>query len=90
MGYRQVPWVGLIYVCLIIQMLLAMFSQYARKDFLVITGCCIGIYYMEFPEVVRRRSFRGLVALFVLSMAYDISWWIMNNDIQEDDSGGVE
>ena len=90
MGYRQVPWVGLIYVCLIIQMLLAMFSQYARKDFLVITGCCIGIYFMEFPEAVRRRSFRGLVLLFVLSMIYDISWEVMNNDIAEDDSGGVE
>ena len=48
------------------------------------------MFYMEFPETVRRRSFRNLVLLFVLSMIYDVAWELINNDIAEDDSGGVE
>ena len=81
LGYRQVPWVGIIYIALVIQMILSMLSQYARKDFLVITGCCIGFYWMEFPEAVRRSSFRKLVLLFLLSMVYDILWELINRDI---------
>ena len=47
---------------------------------------------MEFPETVRRRSFRGLVAIFVLSLAYDVLRFIMiNSDDQDDEeSGGLE
>lgn len=77
-------------MALVIQMILSMLSQYARKDFIVITGCVIGFYFMEYPENVRRQSFRQLVALFAISLFYDIVWLIVNRDLEEDDSGGVE
>ena len=75
---------------LVIQMILSMLSQYARKDFLVITGCCIGFYFMEYPETVRRRQFRAIVGLFAISLIYDVLWYLLNQDQEDDESGGVE
>ena len=45
---------------------------------------------MEFPESVRRRTFRQLVALFAVSLIYDLAWFAINRDVEEDESGGVE
>ena len=86
------PWNGVVFVAIFIQMVLAMLAQYARKDFLVITGCCCAWYYMEFPETVRRRSFRTLVGIFVLSLAYDVLRFILINsdDSDDEESGGLE
>ena len=44
---------------------------------------------MEFPESVRRWRFRQLVALIAVSLIYDIVWFIINRDA-EDDEGGLE
>ena len=90
MGYRQVPWTGVIYCGLVLQMMLSMLSQYARKDFIVMTACCLGFYFMEFPQTVRRRMFRGMVGLLAMSLIYDVVWYLINRDLEEDESGGVE
>ena len=71
-------------------MILSMLSQYARKDFIVITACCLAFYMMEFPDAVSRRTFRGIVGLFAVSLVYDVAWILINRDMEEDDSGGVE
>ena len=54
------------------------------------TACCLAYYFLEFPERVRRRTFRGIVGLFIVSMIYDIAWFFINRDQEEDESGGVE
>ena len=91
-GYRQVPWNGVVFVAIFIQMVLAMLAQYARKDFLVITACCCAWYHMEFPESARRRSFRTLVGIFVLSLAYDVARFMLINsdDSEDEETGGLE
>ena len=61
-------------------MILAMLSQYARKDQITITGCAIGFYFMEFPETLRRARFRQLVVLFIVSLIYDLIWWFIVDD----------
>ena len=70
-------------------MVLAMLSQYARKDQITITACAIGFYFMEFPESLRRARFRQLVGMFLVSLIYDLIWFFVVDD-QIDDEGGVE
>lgn len=88
-GYREVPWNSIVYGALIFQMMLAMLSQYARKDQITITACALGVYFMEFPESLRRWRFRQLVAMFVVSLIYDIVWFFIVDD-NADDEGGLE
>ena len=45
---------------------------------------------MFFPESLRRWRFRQLVALFGVCTIYDIVWFILNRDVEDDDSGGLE
>lgn len=85
------PWLGLTYFCLIVQIVLAMLTQFQRKDFITITVCALAIYYLSFPESVRRVQFRMLVLLIFVSMAQDVLWLMVNRDTEDDeDDGGVE
>ena len=68
-GYRSVPWLGLTYVILILQMLLSMLTQFQRKDFVTMTVCTVGFYFLFSPEFIQRRHFRALVGLAVFSLA---------------------
>lgn len=45
---------------------------------------------MEFPDGLRRWRFRQLVALFGVSLIYDIAWFFINQNSDEDDDGGLE
>lgn len=45
---------------------------------------------MEFPESTRRARFRQLVGLVIISLGYDLAWFFINRDVEEDDSGGLE
>ena len=71
-------------------MILSILSQYARKDQITITAAAIAFYFMEFPELIRRSRFRQLVALFGISLGYDIAWFLLNRDVDDEDSGGIE
>lgn len=71
-------------------MILSILSQYARKDQITITATAIAFYFMEFPELIRRSRFRQLVALFGISLGYDIAWFLLNRDVDDEDSGGIE
>lgn len=90
-GYRSVPWLGLTYFCIVIQMLLTMLVQIARKDFITMSVCTLGFLFLTFPEVIRRSHFRMLVVLAGLAMFQDTFWFILNRDSDDDEEdGGVE
>ena len=91
-GYRHVPWLGATYVILVLQMILSMLTQFHRKDFVTITVCCLGFFFLYCPECVRRSHFRMLVGLAIASIAQDATWFIFNRDMENDDEedGGVE
>ena len=85
------PWLGLTYVVLVLQMLLSMLTQFQRKDMITMTVCTLGFYFLFSPEYVRRRHFRGLVGLAIFSLAQDAAWFVMNRGIDNDEEdGGVE
>ena len=85
------PWLGVTYFCLVIQMILAMLTQFHRKDFITMTVCALGFYFLTYSETTRRSQFRMLVLLIVVSIAQDILWFVFNRDTEDDDDdGGVE
>ena len=91
MGYRSVPWLGVTYFFLVVQMILGMLTQFHRKDFVTMTVCTVAFFMLQFPEYVRRSQFRMLVLLIALSIGQDIFWFILNRDVEDDDDdGGVE
>ena len=69
MGYRQVPWLGVTYFFLVVQMILAMLTQFHRKDFITMTVCTLGFYFLSYSENVRRVQFRMLVLLIGVAVA---------------------
>ena len=90
-GYRDVPWLGLTYVMLLMQVVLAMLTQIHRKDQVTITVCALGFYMIEYAEITRRWQFRMLVALIFLSLVQDVLWFLLNRDVEDDDDdGGTE
>ena len=85
------PWLGVTYFFLIVQMLLAMLTQIHRKDFVTITVCAVGFYMLSYPQGVRRSQFRLLVLLIILSLGQDVFWLLLNDDINDDsEDGGLE
>ena len=89
--YRSVPWLGLTYVILILQMVLSMLTQFQRKDFVTMTVCTLGFYFLYSPEFIRRKHFRWLVGLAIFLLVQDSAWFVMNRGIDNDEEdGGVE
>ena len=91
-GYRYIPWLGISYVAVIVQMLLVFLTQYHRTDFVTLTACVMGFFCLHPPQNqnVRRRDFRFVVAFIFVSLVYDVAWFIINNDVEDDGDGGVE
>lgn len=90
LGYRHIPWLGLTYVVMAVQMVLSMLCMFHRKDQLTMTACCVGFYILQYPQDFRRASFRGLVLMIVISVIYDIIWFQLADDVADDSDGGVE
>ena len=53
-GYRSVPWHGLSYVVLTLQMILSMLTQMERKDGVTMTVCALGFLFLFSPEFIKR------------------------------------
>jgi hypothetical protein len=72
-------------------MILAMLTQFHRKDMVTMTVCTLGFYLLSFPDKVRRSQFRMLVLLIGVAICQDVFWFILNRDAEDDeDDGGVE
>ena len=72
-------------------MILAMLTQFHRKDFITMTVCALGFYFLTYPETTRRSQFRMLVLLIGVSILQDVLWFVFNRDTEDDDDdGGVE
>ena len=72
-------------------MILAMLTQFHRKDFITMTVCALGFYFLTYNESTRRSQFRMLVLLIACSIVQDVLWFVFNRDTEDDDDdGGVE
>jgi hypothetical protein len=89
-GYRFIPWLAVSYVAVCVQLFLSILTQYQRKDFMTVTACALALMLLTMPNIARRKEFRMVVLLIFVSIVYDVLWFMINNDVDDDDDGGVE
>lgn len=90
MGFTHVPWYTLTKYVLAIQTTLTCFSLFFRKDFLNLTVCTAAIYMLSNTNRIKKWTFRVLVFGIFLSLIYDLIWFLLFNDINNDlEDGGV-
>jgi hypothetical protein len=84
-----VPWYTCTKHMLLVQLVLTMLASYERPDFLTLTSVVLTIYCIENSDSMRRKFFRGLVGLIMVSLIYDLAWFSIN-DFESEEMGGVE
>lgn len=100
LGFEVIPWIKATYFVLYIQMVFCCLSMYYRADFVTATIVAIGFYLvdtlhkgLELTPQERKtfynrmeKRFEVLMFGIVVSMVYDIVWFIMNNYSTDDGS----
>ena len=64
---------------------LTMLSMMARPDFLSLVVISLGIFAMECPNYITRRTFRLLVAVSLVTFLYDFVFLLFIRDAQAED-----
>ena len=67
--------------------------MWKRNCFLSLTVGALALYVLEYPEVITRQTFRGLVLLIVISWVYDfLQLFMLDASVSEEDEedGGNE
>ena len=81
----EVPWAELTKAALLVYFGLTMLSMIARPDFLSLVVITLGIFAMECPNYITRRTFRMLVGLALLTFVYDLVFLLFIRDVQAED-----
>ena len=76
-GYDEVPWFKLTWWLLGAYTILTVFVMFMRPDFLNLTICIVALYMMFNTELITKNKFRFLVLGIILSLLYDLFWFIM-------------
>lgn len=79
LGYDDVPWLKLTWYLLWIYSALTNLVMLKREDFLDLAICVIAFYMLLNKDRINRAIFRILVAGIILSLIYDIFWFIIKH-----------
>jgi len=82
-AYAAVPWHGCCWFCIVVGMILAIIASFARPDFLTQGALFLGIMGLTNLSAMRRSNFRQIVKMLIVSVLYDLIWFIYNN-VNED------
>lgn len=87
---NHVPWFTLTKVVLAIQTALTCFVLFFRTDFVNLTVCTAAIYMLNNTDKIQKWSFRALVFGIFISLAYDLAWFFLQEQSNDNDDGGVQ
>jgi hypothetical protein len=94
MGYSDVPWFKLTWYLLWAYTVLTILIMLKREDFINLTVCTCGLFIMFNTDRISRMIFRVLVLGIIISLVFDIIWFILKHgEFTEDSSksdGGLE
>ncbi len=79
LGYQEVPWMRLTWVVLIIYNVLTVLVMFNRPDFVNLTVCTTALYMLFNTETITRVRFRILVLGIVISLIYDLFWFLVKH-----------
>lgn len=89
LGFSHVPWFTLTKVVLGIQTILTCFVLFFRTDFVNLTVCTSAIYMINNTDKIRKTTFRVLVLGIFLSLVYDLTWFLLHDQGNDEIDGGV-
>ena len=69
-------------------MVLSFCSMFNKSDFVTFTCCCLACWHLEKRENVKWSEFRLVVVLFLISIFYDILWFMLLNFDSEGEMDG--
>jgi hypothetical protein len=79
MGYPEMPWLRVTWVVLCLYTVLTVMVMFSRSDFVNLTVCTAAIYMLFNTESLTRMRFRALVLGIIISLVYDLFWFIIKH-----------
>jgi hypothetical protein len=73
------PWLRLTWVVLCLYTVLTVMVMFSRSDFVNLTVCTAAIYMLFNTESLTRMRFRALVLGIIISLVYDLFWFIIKH-----------
>ena len=90
LGFSHVPWYSLTLVVLGIYTVLTLFVLFFKSDFINLTVCVVAIYMMMNTDRISRWTFRLLVLGIIISLLYDLLWFMLKDQNKNAGDGGLE
>jgi len=82
------PWLRLTWVLLYVYAVLTCLVLFHRADFINLTVCSCALFMLYNTETLTRNRFRLLVLGIILTLFYDLFWFIMKHSEYSEDSKG--
>lgn len=73
------PWLTITWYLLWIYTILTIMIMMKREDFINLTVCVCAIYMLFNTETLSRARFRGLVFGIIVSLVFDILWFVIKH-----------
>ena len=93
-GIKGIKWMRLTMIATFIHLVITMLVTFYKYDFLNCTGATIALLLLSDLEKVKPKFFRMLVAALIMSLIYDVFWfmnkWRAYSDEDDEDGGGLE
>lgn len=86
MGYVNVMWLETCKFFTYGQLLLSGFVGFMKPDFLTLSAVVIALYYFKYPDSLRKRGFKELTSMIMISIVYDLIWIFFITDFGDPDS----
>jgi hypothetical protein len=81
----EIPWAEMTKAALLVYFGLTILSMFARPDFLSLVVISLGIFAMECPNFITRRTFRMIVAMSLATFIYDLVFLLFIRNVQAED-----
>ena len=92
-NFRPVKWAKMTFVMTLIFLVSTMLVHFYKADFVNLTVVTVSIFLLHNADKLSAGWFRLLVAGIILSIGYDITWFVLRSwemEADEDGDGGVE
>jgi hypothetical protein len=87
-GYQPVKWARCTYIMTMIFLASTMLVHFYKADFVNLTVCSLALFFLQGADRSSQGWFRLLVFGVVLSMGYDLVWFLMrSSELMADDDG---
>lgn len=92
-GYQPIKWAKCTFILTFVFLFVTILVHFYKADFVNLTVCTLAFLLLSNADKSNKTHFRLLTAGIVVSMAYDVAWFILKSEellSKDDGDGGVE